>query len=513
MDITHTICSRLQRHIVAKIVAASVLLLLPLHNAFAANTADFELGEHSICAIDTDGNLDCATNESANIYLPPDTTISYTAVASGGQHSCAITETGEITCWGNANFGALDYPVSSFPFVAISASEGHTCALDSNGQVSCWGLNSNGQTDVPADNADFVAIYTGSAGSCGTKSTGESVCWSNTSPYLGINGKSGIIDMQLPNKNREAGCVVYETGSYSCYISYHGIAPLTNGPYTKVTSNALMLCGLKTDGDMDCKLRNYTQTQTPLNEALLASIEALPPLADFDTHFEYNYHLSFCGVDMNRQLHCLGSSLPADRIPGDDANLPVPTNLSLSVYGENVAELLWNVDLSSITGSYGQFRIYRNGEMVKQGYANASYLDRDFEIGTPYVYEVSYIAPDGMEGALSEPLSVNGDFSNPDIDNVVTPLNPEKSLTGLFVTQYTEDSLEIFWDRPAQTIRQYNVYRNGALVASVPGPSFFDNQINATNAYQYTIAAISNNGEIQALGFAQVDSYNGLQCF
>ena len=100
-----------------------------------------------------------------------------------------------------------------------------------------------------------------------------------------------------------------------------------------------------------------------------------------------------------------------------------------------------------------------------------------------------------------------------DIDPVIDPVNPAGGLTGFMVSRYGAGSLEIFWDRSSQNIRQYDVYRNGALVASVPGPSYFDNQINATNAYQYTIAAISNTGGIEALGFTQVESFSGLQCF
>jgi len=151
--------------------------------------------------------------------------------------------------------------------------------------------------------------------------------------------------------------------------------------------------------------------------------------------------------------------------------------------------------------------------MVNQSFANSSYLDRDFELGVAYVYEVSYIAPDGMESTRSEPLTVNGEFTNPDTDSVFDPANPETNLSGMSVSRYGEGSLEIFWDRPLTSIRQFAVYRNGVLVASVPGPSYFDNQINTTNAYQYTIAAISNVGEIKAIGFAQVESYSGLQCF
>ena len=482
-------------------------------NVSAADVADFAIGEHNICSVDSAGVLECSSNSSSR-FLPPDTGNTYKKVSSGGQHSCAITTDGVIECWGEANFGALIAPVSNSPFVDVSSSEAHSCALDANGRVSCWGLNTNGQTDVPSDNTDFVAIYTGSVGSCGTKSSGTTVCWSNASPYSILNGQTDIIDIHLPQRSRGDGaCVVYEQGTTRCYLSFDAIAQLDNGPYTKVTSNGVMLCGLKSDGDMDCNLRNRDFAQTSINLELLQAIEALPALIDFDTRYEYDYHTSFCGVDINQQLHCLGDNLPASNLPGEQADLPIPTNLSISIYGANVAELLWNVDLTQISGAPGQLRVYRNGEMVNQSFANASYLDRDFEVGASYVYQVSYIAPDGMESTLSEPLIVNGEFTNPDSDEVISTPTGELNLSGVVVSRYGEGSLEIFWDRPTQPTRQFNVYRNAELIASVPGPSFFDNQINSTNAYQYTIVAIGVDGSIQATGFAQAASLDGLQCF
>ena len=479
----------------------------------AADVADFAIGEHNICIVDTAGRLECNSNSNSRM-IPADTGNTYIKVSSGGQHSCAITTAGEIECWGEANFGALNTPVSNFPFVDISSSEAHSCALDASGQVACWGLNSNGQTDVPDDNADFVAIETGTSGSCGIKSSGLAVCWSNSWPFTWIDAREDVIDIQLPQReNGDTACTVNEQGDVGCAATYGSVAPLDDGPYTKASSNAVMLCGLKTNGDMDCNLRDRTFVQTQSNIDLLASIEALPALIDFDTRYEYDYHMSFCGVDVNQQLHCLGDSLPADFLPGEPENLPVPTALSLNIYGSNVAELLWSADLSQIEGAPGQFRVYRNGEMVNQSYANASYLDRDFEEGVSYVYQVAYIAPDGMEGELSEPLSVNGEFSNPGGDGVVSPPNAAITLNDVVVSRYGEGSLELFWSRPAQPTRQYDIYRNGELLTSTPGPSYFDNQINATNAYQYTIVAIGSDGSILATGFAQAASLDGLQCY
>jgi len=82
------------------LIAPAVLYLLSTMVAMAQNLADFSLGGHNICVVDTDGILECTTRFEADIYLPPDDGTLYTAVSSGDAHSCAITQSGELRCWG-----------------------------------------------------------------------------------------------------------------------------------------------------------------------------------------------------------------------------------------------------------------------------------------------------------------------------------------------------------------------------------------------------------------------------
>lgn len=502
----------------AILLPLATLFAFGMNNANAANTTDFTLGIHNICAIDTDGRLECTTNESPQTFLPPDNGARYTQVSSGGAHNCAITTTGEIVCWGQNFLGQLDAPVSTVPFVAVSSSEGHSCAIDANGQVACWGLNSNGQTDVPQDNNDFVAIYTGTSGSCGTKSSGTTLCWSDTTPYVTIDGRENIIDLQLPQRTDDLACYLESDGAINCTFNVLELGIPNNGPYTKIAGNRSIFCGLKPDGDLDCNLRATSSVNSNNNLATLAAINALPPLSDIEIRLAgrgNTANIHFCGVGVDGQLHCAGALLPANDLPGEQIALPVPTALSFNVYGDNLGELFWEIDTSGIdNGNRGQYRIYRNDELVSQSFANSSYLDTDFEVGVELRYEVAFLSIEGIEGPRSEPLLINGEFSNDNNDEQDTP-STNTLLSELTVSRYGENSLELFWTPPthSEPTRRYDIYRNTELVTSVPGPSYFDDQLDATTAYQYSIIAVSNTGVIQAIGLINVEPHDALVCF
>ena len=64
------------------------------------------------------------------------------------------------------------------------------------------------------------------------------------------------------------------------------------------------------------------------------------------------------------------------------------------------------------------------------------------------------------------------------------------------VIRYADSSLEIFWDRPAAfSDARYQVYRDGEFPAFAPGPSYFDDTVNAATAYFYTIFVVERSGE------------------
>ena len=75
--------------------AAIYLVFSPLAFAQAQSFVDLALGGSNICAIDSNGSLECTTGPgqfSRDVFLPPDDNTLYSAVSSGAGHTCAITQ-------------------------------------------------------------------------------------------------------------------------------------------------------------------------------------------------------------------------------------------------------------------------------------------------------------------------------------------------------------------------------------------------------------------------------------
>jgi len=71
-------------------------------------------------------------------------------------------------------------------------------------------------------------------------------------------------------------------------------------------------------------------------------------------------------------------------------------------------------------------------------------------------------------------------------------------LTG---TAYSASALEIFWQPASSTsgyITSYEVRRNGNVVATTDGLSYFDDELNAGTAYEYTVVAMDSTGHQSA---------------
>lgn len=137
----------------------------------------------------------------------PQTEPSYTAIASGEEHSCALTTERTVFCWGagNMNFGQLGegYPRGSTLPVAvagltdvvdISVGMYHSCARLRSGEIRCWGYNHVGQLgdeshvnrNTPTQplfsvETAALAIAAGGSHSCARLEDGAVYCWGDNS--------------------------------------------------------------------------------------------------------------------------------------------------------------------------------------------------------------------------------------------------------------------------------------------------------------------------------------------
>ncbi|EFJ34026.1 hypothetical protein SELMODRAFT_406398 [Selaginella moellendorffii] len=107
------------------------------------------------------------------IITVPDTfqQVSYTSVASGGDHVCALRgDNSNVDCWGN-----IDQPPPKLAFASLISGKGFSCGLTREGSAICWGgLRQDVAQPV---NQTFRAIFAGSSNVCGVTSLGDLGCW------------------------------------------------------------------------------------------------------------------------------------------------------------------------------------------------------------------------------------------------------------------------------------------------------------------------------------------------
>lgn len=484
------------------------------NSATAQGFVDLELGVQNICALDADGRLECTTSRDPNVFLPADDGTRYTAIASGNAHTCGITSTGDISCFGRNLFGQLNVPETDATFVDISAGEAHTCAIDSEMNALCWGLNTNGQTDVPADAVNLTSIYTSPTGSCAINVAGETLCWTDD-PRLNTSAAS-VGYVQLTIEGEAAGapaCGLTADGAIECWggTRQFGEAP-TGGPYTQLASNAVMFCGLQADGQLDC-------LSTPIGNAdydaralqVVAETELFPPLSTVDVSFSGFPGTSICGLGRDDgAVYCTPDYLPANTLPGaTSSGLAAPTILDFVRYSGTAGELNWEPRLmDNINDVIAGYNVYRDGELIEFTGNRSSYFDDQLTVDFAHTYELAAVGVSGLEGPRSESISIPiGNGSS----NENPGSNPEDSMDAFGLSEsmtferYGDNSLELFWVRPGTFFSgTTNVYRNGALIGTTAGTSFFDDTISAGVDYHYTIVIVDRNSNLQAVAFANV---------
>jgi alpha-tubulin suppressor-like RCC1 family protein len=138
-------------------------------------------------------------NASTPIPVWLGTTVLFTSISAGGNHTCALSNDGTAYCWGLNIDGQLgrgtsgdssDVPTpvnSSVKFIQISAGFRHTCGLTQSQSIYCWGANDSAQAGQPGGQArvlvptqvagaGYTALAAGASHTCALV-TGTAFCW------------------------------------------------------------------------------------------------------------------------------------------------------------------------------------------------------------------------------------------------------------------------------------------------------------------------------------------------
>ncbi len=106
-------------------------------------------------------------------------------------------------------------------------------------------------------------------------------------------------------------------------------------------------------------------------------------------------------------------------------------------------------------------------------------------------YEVVALRSDGSR---SEARFVTLEPVGDDNNNEDPPENGPEAPANLRVVRYSPKDAELFWDRASEPGLQYEVFRDGELVSTQFGISYFDFALNPDAAASYTVIAFRSDG-------------------
>lgn len=162
-----------------------------------------------------------------------------------------------------------------------------------------------------------------------------------------------------------------------------------------------------------------------------------------------------------------------------------PASLSANVYSSTAAELFWQREDPSLALRY---EIRRDGEVVANT-DGVSYFTADLASGIDYQFDV--IAID-QKGFRSDTASI---MLRTDAGTGTPALAAPSELRSAV---YSSTAAELFWQRDDRPGLMYEVRRNGEVVGTTNGVSFFDIALMSDTTYVYEVIALDGDQRSEA---------------
>lgn len=498
-----------------------VVLLLGVPFTAFAQYSDFSIQNSRFCGLLDSGQVECTAAFTAySPSLEPDPELRFTKIGVGNYYSCGITTSGTVECWGDEpNEGQTAPPLFDFPVVSLSVGPYHACAIDSETNLKCWGQNVHGQTDPPEPASSFIDVHAfGITTTCGVKNTGELLCWGQSPNFRLapiVDALSTIPITQFEYDNTEGvGCAIHTDGNASCWEYTFGSQPyvqFSQGPYKDIyplrSSGQYLSCALTINDELDC-------AQQPLAQGDPGS---LPLTTNSYQSLSVDDGILF-GIDAEHRLVAISEEV-GERLQNllatvnRELDIPTLAITEAEYYGaESGVEIFFEPlvdDLGSYILNYDT-EIFRDGEFLTVTDNNKSYLDSTATSQDQYVYQLRAVHVFGQTGELSNAVTVFTSGNPPPTDpgDPEDPTTPDPSRpytpTGLRAEVYWYD-VELFWDRVSGGIvRNYEIRKNGELVATTRGTSWYDNSTENGQLYQFDVVAVGQNNEILGLDSVRV---------
>jgi chitodextrinase len=176
-----------------------------------------------------------------------------------------------------------------------------------------------------------------------------------------------------------------------------------------------------------------------------------------------------------------------------------PTGLVATRVDTSRVDLAW--DAAPPGSAIAQYRVYRNGTLHDSS-TTASFSDAGLTPFTSFVYQVSAVNTNGLEGVRSTPLPVRTRDASP-------PTTP----AALAATAVSASRIDLAWQAaadPETQIAEYLVYRDGTEVGRTTGTTFADAGLAASTTYSYEVSARNGDGLEGSRGApAQATTFDG----
>ncbi|KQS98804.1 glycoside hydrolase family 48 protein [Cellulomonas sp. Leaf395] len=214
----------------------------------------------------------------------------------------------------------------------------------------------------------------------------------------------------------------------------------------------------------------------------------------------YSYTVRAKDVAGNVSAASSALSVTTKAAPSDTTAPSVPTGLSASAVTQNSLTLSWSASTDNAGGSgLAGYDVYRGTTKVGST-TSTSYSDTGLTAATAYSYTVRAKDVAGNISAASSALSVTT-LPATTLDTIA-PSVP----AGLVATTVTETSVALTWTASTDTggsgLAGYDVYRGTTKVGTPTSASYTDSGLTAATAYQYTVRARDNAGNVSAASSA-----------
>lgn len=233
--------------------------------------------------------------------------------------------------------------------------------------------------------------------------------------------------------------------------------------------------------------RGVTEYQVLRNNQLIATV-ANPGYTDNSLALNTQYQYKVIARD------AVGNSSAAAQVNvttlGDTEAPSSPANLA-GTPGLFSVQLTWSASSDNL--GVTDYEVWRGTQLIAT-VASPGYTDNDLQINTSYLYKV--IALDAA-GNHSAPAQVTVQtLADTQAPTAPGGLNGTPGLV----------SVQLAWNASSDNVgvTEYQIRRNGTIIATIPGLSFTDNDLLPNTAYMYQVRALDGSNNMSSPSSASV---------